>query len=118
MLTPGQDHDAPPAKILLKGLQPGQYVLADKAYDTDHIRNMIWEQGATAVIPSKSNRICPKELDKKIYKERNQVERFFGSLKKSFRRIATRYEKKSSNFLAMIQLGAIRLWCRFYESAT
>ena len=45
-LTPGQAHDALPCKQLLDSLQPGQHVLADKAYDADWIRDMIWEQGA------------------------------------------------------------------------
>jgi len=116
-LTPGQDHDAPVCRVLLDQLQPGQSVLADKAYDADRIRDMIWEQGAIAVIPSKSNRKMPKEFDAERYKLRNLVERFFGRLKASFRRIATRYEKTSQNFMAMIKLAAARLWCRFYESA-
>ena len=117
-LTPSQDHDVTSAKTLLANLQPGQYVLGDKAYDADWVREMIWEQGAIAVIPSKAGRKCPKKMDKEIYKERNRVERFFGRLKISCRRIATRYEKKASNFLAMVKLGAIRIWCDFYESAT
>ena len=117
-LSEGQAHDAPPARILLASLQPGQYVILDKAYDADWIRELIWEQGATAVIPSKKSRKCPKEFDAEIYKKRNQVERFFGRIKKSNRRIATRYEKKSSNFLAMMKLATIRIWCKFYESAT
>lgn len=54
LLTLGQAHDAPPAKILLNSLQPGQVVLADKAYDADWIRELIWEQGAEAAIPSKA----------------------------------------------------------------
>ncbi len=89
----------------------------DKAYDADWIREMIWEQGAIAVIPSKSNRKLPKEFDAQIYKERNKIERFFGRLKASFRRIATRYEKTSQNFLAMIKLASVRLWIESYESA-
>ncbi len=117
-LTPGQAHDAPVCRILLKGLQPGQVVLADKAYDADWIREMIWEQGASACIPSKSNRKIPKLLDRELYKQRNLVERFFGRLKKSFRSIATRYEKYSTNFMAMIKLATTRLWIEFYESAT
>lgn len=117
-LTPGQAHDAPAARHLLSNLQPGQQVLADKAYDADWIRTLIWEQGAEAVIPSKSNRKTPKPFDKAAYKERNHVERFFGRLKKSFRRIATRYEKTASNFMALIKIASIRLWCEFYESAT
>lgn len=38
-------------------------------------------------------------------------------LKASFRRIATRYEKTSQNFMAMIKLAAVRLWCEFCEPA-
>ena len=54
-LTLGQAHDAPKCETLLTGLQPGQSVLADKAYDADWISKMIWEQGAIDVTPSKSN---------------------------------------------------------------
>lgn len=92
-------------------------MLADKAYDADWIREMIWKQGAIDIIPSKSNRKSPKDFDTEIYKERNKIERFFGRLKASFRRIATRYEKTSRNFLAMIKLASVRLWIEFYESA-
>ena len=116
-LTPGQAHDAPVCETLLTGLQPSQSVLADKAYDADWIRNMIWEQGAIDVIPSKSNRKIPKEFDKELYRLRNKIERFFCRLKSSFRRIATRYEQTSRNFLAMIKLASVRLWLEFYEYA-
>ena len=92
-------------------------MLADKAYDADWIRDLIWEQGAIDVIPSKSNRKLPKDFNAGIYKERNKIERFFGRLKASFRRIATRYEKTSRNFLAMIKLASVRLWIEYYESA-
>lgn len=92
-LTPGQAHDAPPCKTLLDNLQPGQHVLADKAYDADWIRDMIWEQGAIDVIPPKVNRKLPAEFDPEIYRERNKIERYFGRLKSSLCRIATQYEK-------------------------
>ncbi|PHQ97090.1 MAG: hypothetical protein COB39_10895 [Marinosulfonomonas sp.] len=59
------NEDGLPLRYLLT---PGQVVLADKAYDADWIREMIWEQGAKAVIPSKSNRKLPKEFDKALYK--------------------------------------------------
>ena len=102
-LTPGQAHDAPICETLLTGLQPGQSVLADKAYDADWIRKMIWEQGAIDVIPSKSNRKIPKEFDKELYRQRNKIERIFCRVKDSFRRIATRYEQISANFIVMIK---------------
>src|SRR6056297_1098516 len=112
-LTPGQAHDAPPCKTLLDNLQPGQHVLADKAYDADWIRDMIWEQGAIDVIPPKANRKLPTEFDPQS--DRRQ---FDHRQKASFRRIATRYEKTSRNFLSMIKLASVRrLWIEFYESA-
>ena len=40
---------------------------------------------------------------------RNIIERLINRLK-NFRRIATRYEKRAVNYLAMITLGAILLW--------
>ena len=103
------------SKKLPPGLQPGQVVLADNAYDADWIRKMIWEQGAIDVTPSKSNRKIPKEFDKELYRQRNKIECFFCRIKASFRHIATRYEQTSVNFLAMIKLTSMRLWLEFYE---
>ena len=116
-LTPGQAHDAPPCKTRLDNLQPGQHVLADKAYEADWIRELNWEQGAVELIPPKANRKLPAAFDAEIYRERNKIERFFGRLKASSRRIATRYEKTSRNFLSMIKLASVSLWIEFYESA-
>lgn len=63
-------------------------MLADKAYDVDWIREMIWEQGTVDVIPSRANRKVAKDFDAEIYKPRYRIERLFGRLKASFRRIA------------------------------
>ena len=98
-------------------LTPGQHVLADKACDADWIREMIREQGAMDVIPSRSNRRMPKDFDADIDKDRNKTERFPGRLKASFRRIATRYGKTSRNFLAMVKLASVRLSIKSYEPA-
>jgi transposase len=43
------------------------------------------------------------------YRERNKVERLINRLKQN-RRVATRYEKRAVNYLAMITLGMILLW--------
>jgi transposase len=51
----------------------------------------------TQAIPLKSNRKVPRDYDKTIYKERNLVERLFQKLK-SFRRIATRYERLARHY--------------------
>ena len=58
------------------------------------------------VIPPKSNRLVALDYDTNLYKLREKVERFFNNLKQ-FRRIATRYEKLSQTFLALIHLVAV-----------
>jgi transposase len=105
-LTAGQAHDAPAALGLLDRLEPRTIVLADKAYDGNAIRDLIEAQGAVPNIPAKSNRKWKPCFSKTLYRERNQVERFFSKLK-HFRRIATRYEKLADNFLAMVQLASM-----------
>jgi transposase len=44
-----------------------------------------------------------------LYRERNVVERAINRLKQ-FRRVATRYEKRAVNFLAMVKFAAILTW--------
>ena len=117
-LTAGQVHDAPACAPLLGYVRDGQTLLADKAYDADWIRETVVERGAKANIPNKSNRKNPFEFNAELYKERNHIERFFGRIKRSFRAIATRYDKYSTHYLAMVKIASIRLWCEFYESAT
>ncbi len=111
-------HDAPACEPLLAHLRQGQTLLADKAYDADWIREAVTKIGAKANIPNKSNRKNPFDFNAELYKERNQIERFFGRIKRSFRAIATRYDKYSTHFIAMVKIASIRLWCEFYESAT
>ena len=103
-----------PAHDLLDRLQPRTIVLADKAYDTNSIRDLIAAQGAVPNIPAKSNRKWKPCYSKTLYRKRNQVERFFSKLK-HFRRIATRYDKLAENFPAMVKLASIRLRLRAYE---
>jgi transposase len=114
-ITPGQQHDATVAVDLLDDMKAGQMLLADKAYDAGWIREMVSERGAWANIPPRFNRKDPICFSPYLYKARNQIERFFNKLK-YFRRIATRYDKLGSTFLAMVKLAAIRLKLRAYES--
>jgi transposase len=109
-LTPGQEADSPWAIPLLTDLEFAT-LLADKGYDSNEIREFLACRGAQACIPPKSNRTLQYEYDKHLYKERNLVERFFNKAKQ-FRRLATRYEKTSRNFLAMLTLVATLIWLR------
>ena len=90
-------------------------MLADNASDANCIRDLIKAQGAVPNTPVKSNRIWTPCLSRAIYRERNQVERFFSKLK-HFRRTATRYDKFADNCLAMLKISSMRLWLRSYES--
>ena len=49
----------------------------------------------------RANRKSRKRYNRAIYRHRNQIERFFGRIKRC-RRIATRYEKKPQNFAGFI----------------
>ena len=110
ILTGGEVNDSVCAEDLLDGTNP-DYVLGDKAFDTDKILDKISQMGAVAVIPPKSNRIVQREYDKHIYKDRNLVERFFCKLKQ-FRGIATRYCKRGKYFLEAVKLvSSIILLC-------
>jgi transposase len=51
-------------------------VLADKAYDADRLHALIEGQGATPNIPAKSNRKWKPCFSKRLYRERNLIERF------------------------------------------
>ena len=114
-ITPGQANDITAARELLQDIEEGQIVLADKAYDADWLRQEMLERGAFANIPPKANRKEKMCFSPWLYKARNLVERFFNKLK-YFRRVATRYDKLGSSYLAMVKLAAIRLKLRDYES--
>jgi len=93
------DDDLPTARVFL----------ADRGYDSDHIRSTIALRGGTPVIPAKANRKEPIPHDTVTYALRNRIERCFAKLKCS-RRLATRYNKTSASYLGFIHIAAARLW--------
>ncbi|WFU59770.1 IS5 family transposase [Bradyrhizobium pachyrhizi] len=109
-LTAGQKGDAPQAATLIEGL-PAEVVMADAAYDADHLRQAIAAKGAIAVIPNNPSRALKHPLDKHLYVQRHLVECCFSKLKQ-FRRVATRFEKTARNYRAIVTLAAIVLWMR------
>ena len=94
----------------MQGFQ-ANYVLADAAYDSNHIRACIAESGARAVIPCNPTRKRLIPHDKTIYKLRNRIERCFNKLK-HFRRLAPRYDRRAGHFLAFILIACAMLWMR------
>ena len=53
-LTEGQAHDAPPAMELVADIGAGQILLADRAYDTDALRDSLAARGAWANVKPKN----------------------------------------------------------------
>jgi transposase len=111
-LTEGQAHDGRSADDMLDSVGKGQTLLADRAYDSDALRNTLAERGAKANIKPMPNRVNIPKFNKKLYRKRNLVERFFNKLK-HFRAIATRFEKHDANYMALVKLASARIWMRF-----
>jgi transposase len=110
VVTAGQVGDITQAAALLDG-QTGQAVLADKAYDSNSLRATIADMGAEAIIPSNRSRKTIIPHDPIAYKHRNRIERCFNKLK-HFRRLATRYERRTTHFTGIIHLASIMIWIR------
>ena len=108
LLTGGQINDCTQA-IALLGQRQAEAVLADKGYDADAIVAHIEAMGARAVIPPKRNRKVQRDYDKELHKARHLIENFFARLK-TFRAIATRYDKTARNFLAAVHFAATLIW--------
>lgn len=86
-----------------------EYLLADKAYDTEEIIKKAEEQSMQIVIPPKKNRKSKRLYDKDLYKLRHLVENTILHLKR-WRGIATRYAKTTASFLAGVQIRCIAMW--------
>ncbi len=123
VLTPGQQHEATVFEQLMTGgmvKRPGggrprvrpKRVCGDKGYSSRKIRSYLRRRGIRYTIPRKRNERRTGPFDKVLYRLRNRVERLINRLKQ-FRRIATRYEKKAENYMAMLHIGSILLWLKF-----
>lgn len=108
-LSGGQAHDAPEGIALLEEIQRAEeqkYLLMDRAYEGEKVRDTAVKKGFTPVVPPKKNRKDPWEYDKERYKRRNEIERYFLRLKR-FRRIFTRYDKLDAVFSGFIYFAMI-----------
>lgn len=110
VLTGGEVNDVTQADTLIEGITAGA-VIADKAFDADALIARIRASGAQAVIPARSHRLTTRRLDRRRYRHRNLIERFFCRLKQ-FRRIATRYDKLARRYASFIALAATVVWLR------
>ena len=108
-LSPGQAHDAPEGRKLLRhlGKTPRPlHLLVDRAYEGDETRQLALDLGFIPVVPPLSTRIAPWEYNRAMYKRRNEIERLFRRLK-GFRRIFSRFEKLDVMFMAFIHFALV-----------
>ena len=127
LLTVGERHDAVMMKLLMEQgaikrigrgrprIRPHRLV-ADKGYTGRENRGYLRRRGIRVTIARRGNERRRGAFDRAIYRQRNQVERLINRLKQ-FRRIATRYEKRAENYLAMLNVAAIVLFLRFSNTA-
>lgn len=104
ILTKGQSADCVQGPLLVGDRWP-RAIVADRAYDTNEMIRLAKERDAVLVVPAKKNRKVPRALYKPVYRRRNIIERIIGRIKDN-RRIATRYEKTDTNYLAFLYLAA------------
>ena len=88
-ITGAQTHDSKAFGAFIDWKHPPAAIVADKAYGSRAIRQAIEDEGAVAVIPSKSNARISIPHDPEIYAMRNLVERFFCRMK-DMRRLCPR----------------------------
>ena len=90
-------------------------LIADRGYDSRHVRAYLRQRRIRAVIPRKRvpagrcnrRRGRPPQIVPATYARRNAIERFFAWLK-DHRRLATRYDKLADSFLNFVRLAAIK----------
>ncbi len=112
VLTGGEVHDGPILPELLNQPTAPLAICADKGYDSASNRQAIRDDGAFPFIPYHANSTNPRPYDKRLYRERNLVERFFCRMK-DMCRLSQRFDKLARNFLAAVHLFSIRLWLRY-----
>ena len=108
LITDATTADCSQALPLIEDMD-ADYLLADKAYETNAILAHCKAQSMEAVIPPKRNRKEPCSYDKALYRLRHLVENAFLHLKR-WRGIATRYAKNTASFLAAVQIRCLVLW--------
>ena len=108
LITAGTAADCHYAGELIEGIE-ADYLLADRAYDTNAILDHCEQYCIEPVIPAKRNRKVLREHDAHLYRHRHLVENAFLWLKR-WRGIATRYAKNTASFLAAAQIRCLAIW--------
>ena len=110
-MTGGQVHDSQVVEEVLDTPSPPFAVSADKAYDSQEVRQQIKDEGALPVIPNRSNATRKAYCPRRIYRHRHKIENYFCRIK-DWRRIATRYDKLARNYLSAAAIVGALVWIK------
>lgn len=110
ILTGGECNDSPQAAGLIAEFEP-RALIADKAYDSDDLIKGVTAKGIEAVIPPRKNRREQREYDRHLYRERHLIECFINKIK-HYRRVFSRFEKLSKNYLGFLSFVSALIWLR------
>ena len=105
LITAGQVSDYIGARALLSSLPKVKWLLGDRGYDADWLREALQDKGISACIPGRKKRKTTVKYDKR----RSRIEIMFGRLK-DWRRVATRYDRCPKVFLSAIALAALVIY--------
>jgi transposase len=88
-------------------------LIGDKAYDSDLLDERLrQDQGIELIAPNRRKRKKTQDgRPLRRYLRRWKIERLFAWLK-NFRRLSSRWERHSANFLGMVQLGCMLILLR------
>ena len=89
-------------------------LIADKAYDSDPLRERLLDQGMLLIAPHRQGRTKPAFNDGRWlsrYRRRWKIERLFAWLH-NFRRLVVRYEYHAENYHALLQLACALILIR------
>jgi transposase len=84
----------------------GLPMIMDKAYEGDETRQTVFDLSMVPIVPPRYTPLNPREYNRELYKQRNEIERFFRRLQ-GFRRIFSRFEKLDVLFLAFLYFAFI-----------
>ena len=109
-LLPGQRSEITRVPALIEGLTFNA-LMADKAFDANHLRAELDRRDAQAIIPAKRNRILRIPHDAEAYKCRHLIENYFSKIKE-FRDVNTRYDKTDTSYRATWNIAATMIALR------
>jgi transposase len=118
-------HSASPAEVTLieatldlsqtLARRTPQRLIADKAYDSDGLREQLADRGIEQITPHRRNRRRPSRQDGRPlrrYRHRWIIERTIAWLG-SFRRVHTRWDRSVAIYTGFVHLACVLVSCRY-----